>query len=151
MINMELLVTVIARGVFGLFAAIVLSTVIWSFFWVTFRPSSEELASFFLLQTLIVGIPAGLAVIFAWRNTQSSQRIQVMFIALALFASVIGAWGTNELRGVETHYALVNGVLRVPVFSIRHMLASMLFGAVLGGNFVAGAFFLCRSLKYREN
>ena len=96
MINMELLVTVIARGVFGLFAAIVLSTVIWSLFWVSFRPSSEELASFFLLQTLIVGIPAGLAVIFAWWNTQSSQRIQVMFIALALFASVIGAWGTNE-------------------------------------------------------
>jgi hypothetical protein len=31
------------------------------------------------------------------------------------------------------------------------MLASMLFGAVLGGNLVAGVFFLYRSLKYREN
>ena len=98
-----------------------------------------------------MGVPAGIAVIFAWWNTQSPQRIQVMFIVLALFASVICAWSANELRGVETHYALVNGVLRVPVFSIRHMLASMLFGAVMGGNFVAGAFFLCRSLKYREN
>ena len=151
MINLELLVTVFARAVFGLFAAIALSTVIWSFFWVSFKPSPEELASFFLLQTLVVGIPAGLAVIFAWWNTQSPQRIQVMFIALALFASVVSAWGTNELRGVETHYALVNGVLRVPVFSVRHMLASMLFGAVLGGNLVAGIFFLYRSLKYREN
>ncbi|SVA27341.1 uncharacterized protein METZ01_LOCUS80195 [marine metagenome] len=151
MINLELLVTVFARAVFGLFAAIALSTVIWSFFWVSFSPSPEELASFFLLQTLVVGIPAGLAVIFAWWNTQSPQRIQVMFIALALFASVISAWGTNELRGVETHYALANGVLRVPVFSVRHMLASMLFGAVLGGNLVAGVFFLYRSLKYREN
>ena len=151
MINLELLVTVFARAVFGLFAAIALSTVIWSFFWVSFKPSPEELASFFLLQTLVVGIPAGLAVIFAWWNTQSPQRIQVMFIALALFTSVVSAWGTNELRGVETHYALVNGVLRVPVFSVRHMLASMLFGAVLGGNLVAGVFFLYRSLKYREN
>ena len=151
MLNFELLVTVITRGLFGFFAATALSTVIWSLFWVSFRPSSEELAPFFLLQTLIVGVPAGIAVIFAWWNTQSPQRIQVMFIVLALFASVICAWSANELRGVETHYALVNGVLRVPVFSIRHMLASMLFGAVMGGNFVAGAFFLCRSLKYREN
>jgi len=59
-------------------------------------------------------------------------------------------WVLNEIRGVETHYALFAGVHRVEVFSVRHMLEGMLAGAVIGGNLIGLGFYIYRGLIYRE-
>ncbi|MCH8186897.1 MAG: hypothetical protein IH862_12430 [Chloroflexi bacterium] len=86
----------------------------------------------------------------AWWNAQSSGRVHGLFVVLTLGTAVLSAWLVNEIRGVETHKALLQGVLRVPVFSLSHMLTGMMSGAVLGGNAVAAAFYLYRALRHRE-
>ncbi len=147
----ELLVNVLARGALGLLSAIVLSFLIWRLIGVSFDRPDWSLVWFFLLQALIVGGAAAVPTAFAWWNTQSSRRIHLLFFVLILGTAVVGAWLVNEIRGVETHYALFRGVQRVPVFSRNHMFVSMMFGAVLGGNAVAAALYLYRVLRYRES
>ncbi len=150
MVSLELLVNVLARGFLGLFLATVLSFGFWWLTWVSFNTSDLGLSSFFLVQASLVGGAAALVIVLAWWNTQSSGRVHWLSFVLTLGTAVAGAWLVNEIRGVETHYALVQGVSRVEVFSISHMVASMIFGAVLGGNAVAAALYLYRALRHRE-
>ncbi len=150
MVSLELLVNVLARGAFGLFSAAILSFVIWWLTWLSFSTSSLGLSSFFLVQASIVGGSAAVGTVLAWWNTQSSGRVRVLSFVLTLGTAVMGAWLVNEIRGVETRNALFQGVLRVPVFSLSHMLTSMISGAVLGGNAMAAAFYLYRALRHRE-
>ena len=150
MVNIELLVNVSARAVFGLFFATVLSFIFWRLTWVSLNTSDLGLTWFFLVQASIVGVSAAIGIGFAWWNTQSSGRTRWLAVVLTLGAAVAGAWLFNEIRGVDTHYALVRGVLRVQVFSISHMLASMMSGAVFIGSAMAAAFYLYRALRYRE-
>jgi hypothetical protein len=63
---------------------------------------------------------------------------------------VFSAWLFNEIRGIETHYALARGVLRVEVFSVSHMVSSLLIGAVLGGNIFAATLYLYRVVRHNE-
>ncbi len=149
--TIELLVNVLTRGTLGLFSAIILGFVIWWLTWVSFSTSDLSLGLFFLVQASIVGGAAAVPTVFAWWNTQSSRRIQLVFVVIILVTAVVGAWLVNEIRGVETHYALFRGVQRVPVFSRDHMFVSMMFGAVLGGNAVAAALYVYRVLRYRES
>ncbi len=150
MVSLELLVNVSARGVLGLLSATVLSFGFWWLTWVSFNTSNLGLTSFFLVQASIVGGIAALVTVLAWWNTQSSGRVRWVSFVLTLGTAVVGAWLVNEIRGVETHNALFRGVVRVPVFSLSHMLASMMFGAVLSANAVAAAFYLYRALRHRE-
>lgn len=150
MLNLELLINVLARGTFGLFSATILGFSFWWLMWVSFDTSNSDLTSFFLVQAQIVGFPAAAITIVAWWNTQSSRKIHGLFIILTIVAAVVGAWLLNEIRGVNTHNALVGGVMRVPVFSLSHMLGSMIFGAALGGNAIAAIFYLYRALRHRE-
>ncbi len=150
MVSLELLVNVLARGALGLFAASVLSFGFWWLTWLSFSTSGLGLTSFFLVQASIVGGSAAVGTVLAWWNTQSSGRVRWLSFALTLGTAVVGAWLVNEIRGVETHKALFQGVLRVPVFSLSYMLASMISGAVLSANAVAAAFYLYRALRHRE-
>ena len=150
MVNLELLINVSVRSTFGVLSAVVLSFGFWWLTRVTFNTSNLGLSWFFLVQAFLVGGPAAVVIVLAWWNTQSSGRVHLLSVVLTLLTAVAGAWLVNEIRGVETHYALVQGALRVPVFSISHMLASMISGAVLGGNVVAAALYLYRALRYRE-
>ena len=147
----ELLVNVLARGALGLLSATVLSFLIWRTAWVTYDMADLALGWFFLVQALIVGGAAAIPMAFAWWNTQSSRRIHLVVIVLTIGAAVATAWVVNEIRGVETHYALFRGVQRVPVFSRTHMFVGMMFGAVLGGNAVAAALYIYRALRHRES
>ncbi len=148
--TIELLVNVLARGALGLISAVVLSFVIWWLTWVSFSTSNLSLGLFFLVQASIVGGAAALPTVFAWWNTQSSRRIHLALVVLTFGTAVASAWLVNEIRGVETHYALFRGVQSVPVFSLSHMLVSMILGAALGGNAVAAALYLYRVLRHRE-
>jgi hypothetical protein len=150
MVSLELLVNVLARVALGLFLATVLSFTFWWLTWVSLNTSNLGLNSFFWVQASIVGAAAAVGTVPAWWNTQSSGRVHWLFVVLTLGTAMASAWLVNEIRGVETHKALFRGVLRVPVFSLSHMLASMMLGAVLGGNAVAGAFYLYRALRHRE-
>ena len=148
--TIELLVNVLTRGTLGLFSAIILGFVIWWLTWVSFSTSNLSLGLFFLVQASIVGGAAAVPTVFAWWNTQSPRRILLVLAVLTFGIAVASAWLVNEIRGVETHSALFRGVLRVPVFSLSHMLVSMIFGAALGGNAVAAALYLYRVLRHRE-
>ncbi len=149
--TIELLVNLLARGALGLLSAIVLSFLIWRVTGVSFDRPDLNLGWFFLMQASIIGGAAAIPTALAWWNTQSSRRIQLVFVVLILATAVASAWLVNEIRGLETQYALFRGVLRVPVFSRNHMFVSMMFGAVLGGNAVAAALYLYRALRHREN
>ena len=148
--NFELLINILARSTFGTLLAMVLSFLIWWTIWFTYRTSNPNLTAFFLVQSLLVGAPAALATMFAWWNTESSKKVQWQAIGLTLVAAVVSAWLVNEIRGVETHNALFRGGVRVPVFSISHMLSGMIFGAAFGGNGAAAAFYIYRAVRYRE-
>ena len=151
MLSLELLVNVSARSVFGLFSATVFSFGFWWLTWVSFNTSNlgHDLA-FFLVQASIVGGAAAVVTVLVWWNTESSGRVRWLAFVLTLGTAVVGAWLVNEIRGVETHNALFQGVLRVPVFSLSHMLSGMIFGAVLSANAMAAAFYLYRALRHRE-
>lgn len=150
MISLELLVNILARGALGLFSATALSFGLWWLSWTSLNTSNLGLTSFFLVQASIVGGSAAVGTVLAWWNAQSSGRVHGLFVVLTLGTAVLSAWLVNEIRGVETHKALLQGVLRVPVFSLSHMLTGMMSGAVLGGNAVAAAFYLYRALRHRE-
>jgi len=150
MVRLEVWVSVLARGTLGVFFATVLSFIIWRMIWLSINTSDMRLSWFFLVQALIVGIGAAVGIVFAWWNTQSSGRVHWLAFVLTLGAAVAGAWLFNEVRGVDTHYALVRGVSRVQVFSIAHMVASMMFGAVVIGNAMAATLFIYRAVRHRE-
>ena len=150
MVRLEVWVSVLARGTLGVFFATVLSFIIWRMIWLSINTSDMRLSWFFLVQASIVGVGAAVGIVFAWWNTQSSGKVHWLFVVLTLGTAVASAWLVNEIRGVETNYALFRGVQRVPVFSREHMFVSMMFGAVLGGNAVAAALYLYRALRYRE-
>ena len=147
----ELLVNVLARGALGLLSAMVLSFLLWRAAWVSYDMAELSLGWFFLVQAMIVGGAAAVPMAFAWWNTQSARRTQLLIVVITLMTAVAAAWVVNEIRGVETHYALFRGVQRVPVFSRTHMFVGMMFGAVLGGNAVAAALYIYRALRHRES
>lgn len=140
-----------ARSALGLLSAAVLSFLMWRMVGVSFDRPELSIGWFFLMQALIVGVAAAVPTALAWWNTQSSRRIQLVSVVLILGTAVAGAWLVNEIRGVETTYALFRGAQRVPVFSRNYMFVSMMLGAVLGGNAVAAALYLYRSLRHRES
>jgi hypothetical protein len=150
MVSLELLINVLARGALGLFSAAALSFGFWWLTWFSFNTSDLGLTSFFLVQASIMGGSATVPTVFSWWNTQSSGRMHWLLIVVTLGTAVAGAWLVNEIRGIETHKALVGGVLRVPVLSLSHMQTSMIVGAVFGGNAVAAAFYIYRALRHRE-
>ena len=150
-ITVELLVNVLARSTLGLLSAIVLSFLAWRVIGVSFDRPDLSLGWFFLMQALIVGGAAAVPTALAWWNTQSSRRIQLLSVVIILGTAVVGAWLVNEIRGVDTQYALFRGVLRVPVFSRNYMFVSMMLGAAFGGNAVAAALYLYRALRHRES
>lgn len=151
MISFELLVNVVARSALGLLSAIVFGFFMWRLTGVSLNKLDLSLGWFFLVHASIVGVAAAIPTVFAWWNTQSSRRIQLMFVVLIIGTAVVSAWLVNEIRGIETNYALFRGVQRVPVFSRNHMFSSMIVGAVLGGNAVALALYLYRAMRHRES
>ena len=92
MVNLELLINVSARGVFGLASAAALSFGVWWLTWVSFSTSGlgRDLA-FFLVQASIVGGTAAVATALAWWNTQSSSRVHWLSFALILATAVVSA------------------------------------------------------------
>ncbi|MDP6513011.1 MAG: hypothetical protein QF878_07485 [SAR202 cluster bacterium] len=152
LIDVEILIIVVVRGTTGLLSSTVISLMFW---WGTrafLKLNASDLGQdvYFLTQAVIFGASATLVIALSWWNTQSPPRLQWLFAVLTLGITILSAWLFNEIRGIETHYALVGGVLRVEVFSIRHMVSSMMMGAVIGGNIFAASLYLYRVTRYNE-
>jgi len=150
--DVELLINIAARSAVGILSATVFSLVVWwgTRIFLRLNPADLGLEIYFLTQATIIGGAATVVVVVSWWNTQSSRRVHWLSTALTLGATVFSAWLFNEIRGIETHYALSGGVLRVEVFSIRHMVSSLLIGAVVGGNIFAAALYLYRVVRHNE-
>ena len=150
--GVELLINIAARSAVGILSATVFSLVVWwgTRIFLKLNPADLGLEIYFLTQATIIGGAATVVVVLSWWNTQSSRRVHWLSTALILGATVFSAWLFNEIRGIETHYALSGGVLRVEVFSIRHMVSSLLIGAVVGGNIFAAALYLYRVVRHNE-
>jgi uncharacterized transporter YbjL len=146
-----LLITFLARSALGLSSALVLSFLVWRAFEVTVNTRDLSLGLEFFLQALIVGLAAAVPTAFSWWNTHSARKTQFVFAVYILIAAVTTAWVVNEIRGVETHYALFAGVTRLQVLSRTHMFVGMMSGAVLGGNAMAAGLYLYRAVKHREH
>ena len=146
-----LLITFLARSALGLISASVLTFLIWRASEITVDTSGLSQGLEFVLQALIVGVAAAVPTVFAWWNTQSPRKIQLTFVVYVLAIAVFSAWLVNEIRGIETHYALFAGVTRLQVFSRTHMFIGMMSGSVLGGNAMAAVLYLYRAVKYREH
>ena len=149
--DVELLINIAARSAAGILSATVFSLVVWwgTRIFLRLNPADLGLGMYFLTQATIIGGAATVVVVVSW-NTQSSRRVHWLSTALTLGATVFSAWLFNEIRGIETHYALSGGVLRVEVFSIRHMVSSLLIGAVVGGNIFAATLYLYRAVRHNE-
>ena len=150
--DVELLINIAARSAIGILSAIVFSLIVWwgTRIFLRLNPGDLGLGRYFLTQAAIIGGAATVAVVLSWWNTQTSRRVHWLSTALTLAATVFSAWLFNEIRGIETHYALARGVLRVEVFSISHMVSSLLLGAVLGGNIFAATLYLYRFVRHNE-
>ena len=152
LIDVEILIIVAARGAIGLLSATVISLIFWWGTRVFLKLNASDLGQdvYFLTQAVVFGASATVVIVVSWWNTQSPPRLQWLFAVLTLGFTILSAWLFNEIRGIETHYALVGGVLRVEVFSVRHMASSLMMGAVLGGNIFAGVLYLYRVTRYNE-
>ncbi len=150
MFRMELLVSSIARLLAGVFFSTILVVLVWSFVKVFLQPAASDTTMYFLKHALLIGSAASVGIIPAWWNTDTPLITSLKMALTVLIVSMLSSWVLNEIRGVETHYALFAGVHRVEVFSVRHMLEGMLAGAVIGGNLIGLGFYIYRGLIYRE-
>tara|TARA_B100000749_G_scaffold170916_1_gene131646 strand:+ start:173 stop:628 length:456 start_codon:yes stop_codon:yes gene_type:complete len=150
MFRMELLVSAIARLLAGVFFSTVIVVLSWAFVKVFLQPSASDTTIYFLKHALLVGSAASVGIIPAWWNTATPLKTNVIMALTVLVIAMLSSWVLNELRGVETYYALAGGVHRVEVFSVRYMLEGMMTGAVIGGNLGGLCFYSYRGLIYRE-
>ena len=152
LLDVEILIIAAVRGTIGVLSATVFSLACWWGVRAFVRLSASDLGLevYFLTQAAIFGGSATVVIVLSWWNTQSPDRLRWLFAVLTLAVTVFSAWLYNEIRGIETHYALVGGVLRVEVFSIRHMVSGMLMGAVFGGNIFAAVLYLYRFTRHNE-
>lgn len=148
--SVELLVNLLARATLGVFLATAASFGVWWFSWVSSNTSDLDMGLFFLVQASIIGGSAAAVTSLAWWSTQSSPRVRWLSGIATVIVAVFGAWLCNEIRGIDTHYGLFAGVFRVPVFSLSHMLSSMMLGAVVAGNATAAVFYTFRAVRHRE-
>ena len=150
MFRMELLVSAIARLLAAVFFSVVLIVLTWAFVKVFLQPSASDPTMYFLKHALLVGGAASVGIIPAWWNTATPLVTNFKMALTVVIVSMLSSWVLNEIRGVETHYALFGGVHRVEVFSVRYMLEGMMAGAVIGGNLTGLGFYSYRGLIYRE-
>lgn len=150
MINFELLLAVLIRGILGIFLAVVIGGIFWVISWLYFQEAAIGTGGFLVAQAFVVGAFAGLGTMAAWWNMESPRSVQLLYIVFTLGTTIMTAWLAIEVLGVDTYVALVGGTYRIPVMSLGDMLSKMIFAAVLGGNSVGAAFYLYRALRYHE-
>jgi hypothetical protein len=146
----EILIGVIVRGVLGVFLAVFLGLSVWMITWLYLQTVALGSTSFIVVQSAVVGAPAGLGAAVAWWNTESGRKVRGFALLVAIGAAFLGAWLAVEVRGIDTHFALFGGSSRVEVLSLGNMVATLTFASVIMGNATAAAFYIYRATRHRE-
>jgi hypothetical protein len=136
-----------ARLFLGLIFSSFAGFISWVFF---FDGSGIDQNAYYLRQSLVIGIPAGITVSLIWWNTESSGIIMMIQAVLVILFTIFLPLLAVNFSDIDVGTTLLGPSLRVPVISLGDIFKKMLIGAILGGNVLAALFFLYRSLFHKE-
>lgn len=148
--RLESVVWIIARATLGVLLSAGISAAVWVLS--RYFPQDALAAStgFFITQSLIVAMPAGICAVAAWWNPDSPRGARLFAAALVPAAAFLVSWLTIEIRGVETYNALFAGTHRLPVIATGDLLGVLIITATLSANIAAGALYIYRLLRHNE-
>ena len=146
----EISLVLLARGLLGLACSAISGFLVWLAIWSYVHGPALTGTTFVATLALVVGIPSGLVTAILWHNAESPRRIRWMFALIALGSAVAFPYVFMLVRGVETHYGLFFGVLRLPVIDVADALYVMLITSSVAANAVAAVLATYRMAKYRE-
>ncbi len=148
--RLESVVWIVARATLGVLLSAGISAAVWALS--RYFPQDALAAStgFFITQSLIVAMPAGVCAVAAWWNPDSPLGARLFAAALVPAAAFLVSWLTIEVRGVETYNALFAGTHRLPVIATGDLLGVLIITATLSANVAAGALYIYRLLRHNE-
>jgi hypothetical protein len=142
-----LLTSALARVVLGLLFSSFAAFVSWVMF---FQGSSVDQEVYYLKQSVVIGIPAGLVISLIWWNPESPKLMMFVQGFTIILISVLSPLAIVNLMSIDMGTTLVGPSTRVPVVSIGDIFKKMMLATVLAANFAGAAFFLYRSVVYKE-
>ncbi len=142
-----ILTSTLARIVLGLLFSSFAAFVSWVMF---FQGSGLNQEVYYLKQSVVIGLPAGLAISLIWWNPESPNLMMIFQGFTIVLISVLSPLVIVNLIGIDSGTTLVGPSLRVPVLSITDIFKKMMLSAVLAANFTGAAFFLYRSVVHQE-
>ena len=151
MTSIESIIWIAARLLLGIFLSLALPAVVWVMSRLFLQYVSLETTTIFLVQSLIIGIPAGIGAVVAWWNLEAPVRVRAFTALIVPLATALFAWLTLEIRGVYTYYGLLGGSHRVPVIDIGELLSTIIVTSLIAANILAAAPYLYRLLRHRES
>ena len=150
MITLESTVWIVVRICLGIFLSVVLSAVTWVLSRLFLQYLVLDETTIYIMQSLIIGIPAGIGAVAAWWNPDSPLLFRLMGAFVIPPATSLCAWLTIELRGVYIYYGLLGGSHRVPVIDIGDLLSTVIVSSIIAANALAAALYLYRLFLHRE-
>ena len=147
-IGMPLVLTsALARIVLGLLFSSFAAFVSWVLF---FQGSSFNEEVYYVRQSIVIGVPAGLAISAIWWNPESPTLMMIFQSATIILISVLSPLVIVSFMDVDAGTTLLGPSMRVPVISIADIFKKMMLSSVLAANFVGATFFLYRSVIHKE-
>ena len=146
----DIALVVLARGLLSLALAPISGFGGWIAFWPSVQGLDDPVPLFVLRMTLVIGVPAGVATVVLWWNTESPTRVRVINAAVIMLVATALPAAVMAVKGVETYYALFAGTYRIPVIDVSDALITMVASAGVGTNVVAAALSIYRMARYRE-
>ena len=151
MTSIESIIWIAARLLLGIFLSLALPAVVWVMSRLFLQYVSLETTIIFLVQSLIIGIPAGIGAVVAWWSLEAPARVRAITALLVPPATALCAWLTVEVKGVYTYYGLLGGSHRVPVIDLGDLLSTIIVASLVAANILAAAPYFYRLLRHRES
>jgi hypothetical protein len=115
-----------------------------------FQESNVGQEVYYLKQSIVIGIPAGLTISLIWWNPESPKHMMIFQAVTVIFISVLSPLVMVNLLDFDVRTTLVGPSVRVPVVSIGDIFKKMMLSTVLAANFAAAVFFLYRSMVLKK-
>ena len=141
------LTAILARIFLGLLFSSFVAFVSWVMF---FQGSRIDQEVYYLKQSIVIGIPAGLIISLIWWNPESPKHVMIFQAVTIIFISVLSPLVMVNLLDIDVGTTLVGPSVRVPVVSIGDIFKKMMLSTVFAANFAAAVFFLYRSVVLKE-
>lgn len=151
MLSLESAIWIIARLCVGIFLSVVLAAIAWVLSRLFLQYAALDTTTIYLMQSVIVGIPAGIGGVVAWWSSAAPPHWNTIVAISVPCTTALCAWLTLEIRGVYTYYGLLAGSYRVPVVDIGDLLSTVIVTSIIAANILAAAPYLYRLIRHREN